>query len=163
MEKTFRRLLSQIEYRNAYAEAGAATHLAHQIRVLRTQRGWSQADLARRLGTTQGVVSRLEDPGYGRVSFKTLVSVARVFDVLPVMGFASITKGLRERWAPRRAALEVEPFAAEAQRVVFITPITTASSVPFTHTTAPAGAALQGPQSWHTVATVVPKPQRQPS
>jgi len=120
MEKTFRRYLEQPQEREAFAEAEAATRLASQIRVLRTQRGWSQADLAARLHTTQGVVSRLEAPSYGRVSFRTLVALARVFDVAPIIGFASLLEVIRDRWTVAREELEVPAFAEQAQSVHFV-------------------------------------------
>lgn len=120
MEKTFRRFQSRPGARHAFAEAEAATSLAHQIRVLRSQRGWSQKDLARRLGTTQPSVARLEDPSYGRISFKTLVQLGRVFDVAPVVRFVSTLQLLRDRWAVRTEDLEVASFEEEAPHVVIL-------------------------------------------
>ena len=80
MEKTFLRMKSRASARHAYVEAEVITGLAHQIRAIRMQRGWSQGDLAKLLGTTQTAVSRLEDPSYGRYSLKTLMDLAKVFD-----------------------------------------------------------------------------------
>ncbi|MBI1744916.1 helix-turn-helix transcriptional regulator [Candidatus Acetothermia bacterium] len=34
--------------------------IARLLKTARTQRGWSQAELARRVGTTQSVIARLE-------------------------------------------------------------------------------------------------------
>ena len=122
MEKTFRRYQTRSNARHAFVEAEAATYLAHQIRVLRTQRGWSQKDLARRIGTTQAAVSRLEDPEYGRVTFKTMVSLAKAFNVAPVMKFVSTIALMRERWVIRREELEVAAFEVEAAAVQFYDP-----------------------------------------
>ncbi|MDO9092692.1 MAG: helix-turn-helix transcriptional regulator [Rubrivivax sp.] len=122
MEKTFRRFQTRQSARHAFAEAEAVTSLAHQIRVLRLQRGWSQKDLARMLGTTQAAVSRLEDPSYGRISFKTIVQLARVFDVAPMVRFVSTLQLLRERWAVRPEDLEVASFEEEAPHVVILPP-----------------------------------------
>jgi len=91
--------------------------------VLRLQRGWSQKDLARLLGTTQAAVSRLEDPSYGRISFKTIVQLARVFDVAPTVRFVSTLQLLRERWSVRREDLEVPSFEDEAPHVVVLPPM----------------------------------------
>lgn len=121
MARSFHRYQSSVEARQAFVEAEAVTSLAHQIRVLRTQRGWSQADLAREMGTTQAAVSRMEDASYGRISFKTMLNLARVFDVAPVMRFMSTIQLLRERRTVRRADLEVRPFNEEAKDVVFET------------------------------------------
>ena len=123
MEKTFHRYLNKPGARHAFVEAEAATFLAHQIRVLRLDRGWTQKDLAKALGTTQTVVSRLEDPSYGRVSFKTMVDLARVFDVAPVLKFTSTVSLLRERWVIDRAAMHVPTFSDEAETVAFYEPM----------------------------------------
>jgi len=128
MEKTFLRFRSRPSARHAFAEAEAATSLAHQIRVLRSQRGWSQKDLARLLGTTQAAVSRLEDPSYGRISFKTIVQLARVFDVAPTVRFVSTVQLLRERWSVRQQDLEVPSFEDEAPHVVVLPPMQSGAS-----------------------------------
>lgn len=120
MEKTFRRYQSKPSARHAFVEAEAVTAIAHQIRVLRTQRGWSQKELARRLGTTQAAVSRLEDAGYGRITSRTMLELGKVFDVAPVFKFVSTITLMRERWAVRRQDLEVPSFEEEAQHVVFV-------------------------------------------
>jgi ribosome-binding protein aMBF1 (putative translation factor) len=48
-----------------------------QIYELRTQAGLSQAELARMVGTTQSVISRLEDADYNGHSLSTLRRVAK--------------------------------------------------------------------------------------
>lgn len=118
MEKTFHRL-TKPSARRAFVEAEVVTGIAHQIRVIRQERGWSQKELAKRLGTTQAAVSRLEDPSYGRPSIKTLLEVSRVFDVGLQVRFVSVVKMLRDSWVVARKQLEVEPFASECERVSF--------------------------------------------
>ncbi len=105
--------------RQAYIEAEVASGLAHQIRALRTQRGWTQKDLADKLGTTQAAVSRLEDPSYGRPSIKTLLDVGAAFDVALQVRFVSFVRLLQETRSVSREQLEVEPFELEAERVRF--------------------------------------------
>ena len=119
MEKTFRRYQNRPVARRAFVEAEAVTYLAHQIRVLRSQRGWSQKDLAKKLKTTQAVVSRLEDPSYGRISFKTMIELAHAFDVAPVIMFKSTIQLMKDRWTVDRTSLEVASFAEEAELVAF--------------------------------------------
>ncbi len=55
--------------------------LAIQIRETRLSRGWTQEELARRIGTSQETISQLEDPNYGRYTLKTLRRLAAAFDV----------------------------------------------------------------------------------
>ncbi len=52
--------------------------IAEQIYELRTAAGLSQKDLARRIGTTQSVISRLEDAGYDGHSLMMLERIAHV-------------------------------------------------------------------------------------
>lgn len=119
MEKSFRRM-SNPAVRRAFVKAEVATSLAHQIRVLRIQRGWTQGQLAKKLKSTQAAVSRLEDPSYGSMNLKTLLELGQVFDVALNVRFQSLTKFFVERWLPKRADLEVEPFDIESAQVGFV-------------------------------------------
>jgi transcriptional regulator with XRE-family HTH domain len=118
-EKTFRRMTARPTARHAYVEAEVATALAHQIRVLRQQRGWTQRELAHRLGTTQAAISRLEDPAYGKPTLKTLMDLAKVFDTGLQVRFVSFVQMLNETWQPKHQDLHVEPFEQEAPQVHF--------------------------------------------
>ena len=51
-------------------------YIAGQIYDLRTQAGLSQAQLAKLVGTTQSVISRLEDADYSGHSFNMLRRIA---------------------------------------------------------------------------------------
>ena len=119
MEKSFHRL-TKPSARHAFIEAEAVTAIAHQIRIVRQQRGWTQRELAKRLNTTQAAVSRLEDPNYGRLNVKTLVELAKVFDVALQVRFISLVTQFRKTWTVKREQLEVEAFEEESMRVGFI-------------------------------------------
>jgi transcriptional regulator with XRE-family HTH domain len=67
-------------YRDAFAASVAKRMIPLQIRVLRNQRGWSQARLAEESRLTQGVISRAQDPEYGNLTINTLVRIAAGFD-----------------------------------------------------------------------------------
>jgi transcriptional regulator with XRE-family HTH domain len=59
---------------------------------MREHRGWTQATLAEKLGTTQNAVSRLENPRTGKPSITTLERIAAIFDVALVVRFAPFSE-----------------------------------------------------------------------
>ena len=68
-------------YRDAYRAANVSATVQHRIWELRKERGWSQAELARRMGTSQNAISRLEQPTDHLITMRTLVRLANAFDV----------------------------------------------------------------------------------
>jgi ribosome-binding protein aMBF1 (putative translation factor) len=62
------------EYERGYAEAKLAAEVGEHIRAAREAAGISQRDLARRMGTSQAVIARLESGGVGA----TLTTLHRV-------------------------------------------------------------------------------------
>lgn len=61
-----------------FKKAGNAWEIALQIAALRNEAGISQKELAKRLGTSQQQVSRLESPSYEGHSLSMLRRVAEV-------------------------------------------------------------------------------------
>ena len=61
--------------------------VAQRIYQLRTEAGFTQADLARRVGTRQSVISRLEDADYRGHSLRMLERVAEALDCRVQIGF----------------------------------------------------------------------------
>lgn len=61
-------------------EALLNAKVAQQIYALRTQAGLSQTELAKKVGTTQSVISRLEDADYEGHSLSMLQRIAGALD-----------------------------------------------------------------------------------
>jgi transcriptional regulator with XRE-family HTH domain len=84
--------MSNKAFRGAFVEENIKTGIAFQVRALREQRGWSQGELGRLAGKPQNVISRLENPDYGRFTIQTLLDIARAFDVALLVKFASFSE-----------------------------------------------------------------------
>lgn len=111
--------LKKKEFRDAYVVSHLSHGLAHQIRVLRTQRGWTQAELAEKLGIKmQSAVARMEDPSYGKLSLGTLLRLAQVFDVALSTRFVSFSQFLLEREDVSASNLRVQSFTEEVQYLI---------------------------------------------
>ena len=84
------------DYRRSFMSTTNHHRLCSQIRLLRKQRGWTQADLAERLGTTASVVSRIENPGYFGISLSMLHRLADAFDIALLVQFVTFARHRRE-------------------------------------------------------------------
>lgn len=98
------------EFRQAYVDAHTESWLCYQIRALRQQRGWSQAECARRLGMKQSVLSRLECEE-GKITLKTIMRLAAAFDVAPLVRFVSHKRFERETKSVSPRAMYVRSYA----------------------------------------------------
>ncbi len=63
-------------FRRQYEEERQALQLAIKIAALREQKGLSQQDLAKRMGTSQQAISRIESGQYEGFTLKTLERIA---------------------------------------------------------------------------------------
>ena len=79
----------------AFEEEVANREVAQRIYELRQHAGLSQAELARRVGTTQSVISRLEDADYEGHSLAMLNRIA-----------AAVERRVEIRFLPRRRRLQ---------------------------------------------------------
>ena len=68
--------LKDPEFAQRFQKAGEAWDVALQIAALRNEAGMSQAELAKKVGTTQQQISRLESPSYEGHSLSMLRLVA---------------------------------------------------------------------------------------
>lgn len=68
------------EFRSAWIESRVREHIAATVILARARLGWSQSRLAREIGTTQSVVSRIES-GTHKVSADTLHRLANALGV----------------------------------------------------------------------------------
>lgn len=72
-----RTLLTNRKVRKEYQKLEPEFQLAQSLISARLKKGWSQAELARRVGMQQPNIARLEGGNYDRVSLPTLKKVAR--------------------------------------------------------------------------------------
>jgi transcriptional regulator with XRE-family HTH domain len=124
MRETLRLLRAKLErlsrktFRDAYVRANVEQGIAHQIRILRQAKGWSQRKLAQRIRASgQSAVARLEDPSYGRFTLTTLLKLAAAFDVALLVKFVPYSKLLAETADLSPEALRAESFASECPKL----------------------------------------------
>jgi transcriptional regulator with XRE-family HTH domain len=91
------RLVEQLqdpEYRRAFVEGHATDSIAFQLRAMRKAEGLEQKDVAEKLGNRklQPMISRYENPDYGKYSVSTLLELAAVFDVALAVRFVPFSE-----------------------------------------------------------------------
>jgi transcriptional regulator with XRE-family HTH domain len=93
--------LSKRGHRVSLNEAMIDLTVRAQIVAMRSARGWSQRDLARRAGLTVQTIIRLEHPrGLRSCRLVTLEAIARAFDVGLTARFESWGRTVEEWTAP---------------------------------------------------------------
>jgi DNA-binding XRE family transcriptional regulator len=73
-----RQELKNPEFKKHYDKFGKQLEIAYQVAQLRKQQGFSQSELAKKLGTTQSNVARIE-AGQQNFTTETLYKIAKVF------------------------------------------------------------------------------------
>jgi transcriptional regulator with XRE-family HTH domain len=106
--------------RAKFVDSHISKGLAFQTRSLRDREGWSQQELADKIGSNQNAIYRAENPGYGKQTLTTLKKIAAAFDVALIVRFVPFSELID--WVsgtPRvirgltSSSLEVESFDAE--------------------------------------------------
>lgn len=114
IDKTLRTELLQPEFSEGYAESFLDAYIAAQIKVLREENQWTQAELAQRLGTTQTAISRIENVNYSAWNVRTLKKLARAFRLRLKVSFETYGSLISDftgldREALRRTPREKDP------------------------------------------------------
>lgn len=89
LKKLKERLMKDAEFREEYARADEEFSLTEELIRARTAAKLTQAELARRLGTTQSAVARLESGGVSP-SFSTLRRYAAATGTRLTVGLAPV-------------------------------------------------------------------------
>jgi transcriptional regulator with XRE-family HTH domain len=115
MSSNLREELKDKEYRDAFVAAYVRNGIAFQIRAMRESRGWDQKKLADKMGNVklQPIVSRYENPDYGRFSMTTLLDLAKAFDVGLIVRFAPFSELIDRDDDFADESLDVDSYARE--------------------------------------------------
>ncbi|MPZ78424.1 MAG: hypothetical protein GEU77_18115 [Deltaproteobacteria bacterium] len=84
------------KYRDSYVASHISVGIPHQIRALRAQRGWNQKKLGAKANKKQNVISRMEDPNYGKYSLSSLLDIASACDVALLVKFVPFSRFIQE-------------------------------------------------------------------
>jgi len=107
--------LTSKEYRDLYVENHITNGIAFQIHSMRDSRKWTQKKLAESIGTKQGVVSRLENPNYGKYSLDTLKKVAASFDVALLVSFVPFSELVARTTSLTNRCMDVPSYEDDEQ------------------------------------------------
>jgi transcriptional regulator with XRE-family HTH domain len=103
------------EYVDAEKELGPILDLADDILALRLAKGWSQADLAEKVGTRQANISRIEN-GLANPTLKFLHKLARALDAELAVRLRPDASEDHGEWAYVRTPARVRTLSMVAER-----------------------------------------------
>jgi len=95
--------LKDPKFAERFQKAGEAWDVAFQIASLRNEAGMSQSELAKKVGTTQQQISRLETPSYEGHSLSMLRRVAEVLGAKVYVQIERIKPARKETVAESKA------------------------------------------------------------
>lgn len=90
-------------FRETYEAIEAERNVARALARLRQEKGLSQAEVAKRMHTSQAAVSRAESAEYEGHTWRVIHNYAAALGVAPVLSFAPAHPAHRARPAPKRA------------------------------------------------------------
>lgn len=105
------------EFREAYLEASLEQNLAWQIKFNRESRNIDQKQFAVLLGTKQSAISRMEDPSYGRLNFKSIIKVAHVLKCAVTIKFISYSELAEQNQSFSKETTLVKSFDEEVNLI----------------------------------------------
>ena len=100
-------------YRDAFVASRVRNWIAYQIRTIRNQRDWSQVKFAKKIGKPQSVISRLEDPSYGKLTVQTLLDLAATFNSALVIKFGDFSSFTRQMADVSTEAMLVDEYKGD--------------------------------------------------
>tara|TARA_R110002072_G_scaffold93699_1_gene207624 strand:+ start:1026 stop:1607 length:582 start_codon:yes stop_codon:yes gene_type:complete len=104
---------SNKDYRDAYVESYLFASLAEQIQLLRRDRGFTQAQLAKLSGKKQSQISKLEKIDNHEATMTTLLSMASAFDVAIKINFVPFSEVARSAASLSDHAIAPKSFDAD--------------------------------------------------
>ncbi len=107
-KRLFGKLINK-KYRAAYVEENVQTGIAYQLRTLRGNS--SQEEFGKKINKPQSVISRIEDPDYGKLSIQTLLDIATSLDIALLVKFVSFPEFIQQTRDVSIEGLQVPSFA----------------------------------------------------
>jgi transcriptional regulator with XRE-family HTH domain len=91
-----KKLRESRRFRDSYVYEHVRNGIPFQIRAMRKDLNWSQSELADAAKTSRTVITRIEDPNYGKLTLKTLFAIASAFNVALLVKFVPFSRLIRE-------------------------------------------------------------------
>jgi transcriptional regulator with XRE-family HTH domain len=114
-KEKLRQDLADVEQRHLIVDAEIRNLIPLQIRAMREDRDWTQTEMAKKLGTTQNAISRLENPQSNLPTIPTLERIAEVFDVALLVRFAPFSGFINIIGEPSSKSVAVPSYESESR------------------------------------------------
>jgi len=107
--------LKSKKFREAFLSSSVRYRVALQVRALRKKYFESQKALGQEMGKPANVISRLENPNYGKLTIQTLLELAAAFGVGLIVKFASFSEVIEHSENLDETFLVVPQFTKELE------------------------------------------------